>query len=39
MLDTQATTEHLRKFGCVDIPAREYMAKLRRALRTVREFD
>ena len=32
LLDTQATTPHLRKFGCVDIPAREYLARLRRAL-------
>ena len=39
LLDTQATTAHLRRFGCVDIPAREYMARLRKALRTVRDFD
>ena len=39
LLDTQATTPHLRRFGCVDIPAREYMARLRKALRTVRDFD
>ena len=39
LLDTQATTPHLRRFGCVDIPAREYMVRLRKALRTVREFD
>ena len=39
LLDTQATTPHLRRFGCVDITAREYMARLRKALRTVREFD
>jgi leucyl/phenylalanyl-tRNA---protein transferase len=39
LLDTQATTPHLRQFGCIDIPAREYMARLRKALRTVREFD
>ena len=39
LLDTQATTPHLRRFGCVDIPAREYLVRLRRALQTVREFD
>ena len=38
LLDTQATTSHLRKFGCVDIPAREYLVRLRRALATRREF-
>ena len=38
LLDTQATTSHLRKFGCVDIPAREYLLRLRRALATRREF-
>ena len=39
LLDTQATTPHLRTFGCVEIPAREYLVRLRRALRVVREFD
>ena len=24
LLDTQATTEHLKRFGCIDIPASEY---------------
>ena len=38
LLDTQATTSHLRKFGCVDIPAREYLVRLRRALARRREF-
>ena len=38
LLDTQATTSHLKKFGCVDIPAREYLVKLRKALMTQREF-
>jgi leucyl/phenylalanyl-tRNA--protein transferase len=32
LLDTQATTDHLRRFGAVDIPADEYLRKLRRAL-------
>src|SRR5687767_8949634 len=38
LLDTQATTEHLRRFGCVDIPADEYLARLRRALQRPCEF-
>ena len=32
LLDTQATTPHLRQFGCVEIPARDYLKRLRRAL-------
>ena len=39
LLDTQATTEHLRRFGCTDVPARQYLAMLRKALRSQREFD
>lgn len=38
LLDTQATTSHLRTFGAVDIPAREYLVRLRKALATEREF-
>ena len=38
LLDSQATTEHLRRFGCVDMPASEYLKKLERALKKVREF-
>ena len=38
LLDSQATTNHLRKFGCVDIPAEEYMNKLDRALQKTRSF-
>ena len=38
LLDTQATTSHLRTFGAVDIPAREYLVRLRRALGKEREF-
>jgi leucyl/phenylalanyl-tRNA--protein transferase len=33
LLDTQATTPHLKQFGCVDISAREYLVLLRKALR------
>jgi leucyl/phenylalanyl-tRNA---protein transferase len=39
LLDTQATTAHLRTFGCVDIPAREYLVRLRRAIEKQAEFD
>jgi leucyl/phenylalanyl-tRNA---protein transferase len=39
LLDTQATTQHLRRFGCIDVPARQYLLLLRRALRSQREFD
>jgi leucyl/phenylalanyl-tRNA---protein transferase len=38
LLDSQATTEHLRKFGCVDIPADEYLKRLDRALQKARSF-
>ena len=38
LLDTQATTEHLRRFGAVDIPAAEYLIRLRRAMTKTREF-
>jgi leucyl/phenylalanyl-tRNA--protein transferase len=31
LLDTQWTTAHLRQFGAVDIPRRDYLARLRRA--------
>ena len=39
LLDTQATTEHLRRFGATDVPAAEYMGRLRRALRKECRFD
>src|SRR3954470_7915042 len=32
LLDTQASTSHLRQFGCIEMPAGEYLKKLRRAL-------
>lgn len=31
--DTQFYTEHLARFGCVEIPADKYMEKLEKALR------
>jgi len=39
LLDTQATTRHLRQFGCVDIPAEQYLERLRAALDKQRRFD
>jgi leucyl/phenylalanyl-tRNA---protein transferase len=39
LLDTQATTAHLRKFGCVDIPAKAYLAKLEQAMVKECRFD
>ena len=38
LLDTQATTQHLRRFGCVDIRAEQYMKLLNRALAKERSF-
>lgn len=38
LLDTQAVTEHLRKFGCVEIAAAEYMERLQTALEKSAEF-
>lgn len=32
LLDTQATTGHLRRFGAIDLSASEYLVRLRRAL-------
>jgi len=32
LLDTQATTGHLERFGCIEIPAAEYLERLRGAL-------
>lgn len=39
LLDTQATTPHLRTFGCTDIPAAEYAKRLERALPRECKFD
>ena len=38
LLDTQASTDHLRRFGCIDISATEYLKRLRGALSKQREF-
>jgi len=39
LLDTQATTPHLQKFGCIDVPARQYLIRLRAALKKECSFD
>lgn len=38
LLDTQASTPHLQRFGCVEIRAEDYMRRLRRALSRQCEF-
>jgi leucyl/phenylalanyl-tRNA--protein transferase len=38
LLDTQAVTSHLRRFGCVEIPAADYLVKLRGAIGKTRRF-
>jgi leucyl/phenylalanyl-tRNA--protein transferase len=38
LLDTQDTTPHLRRFGCIDIPAAEYLRQLERAITKERTF-
>ena len=38
LLDAQATTPHLRRFGCTETPAREYLRRLHEALRKECEF-
>lgn len=39
LLDTQAATEHLRKFNCIDVPADQYLVMLRRAIVKSRSFQ
>jgi leucyl/phenylalanyl-tRNA--protein transferase len=39
LLDTQATTPHLRRFGCVDIPAKKYLELLKSAIEKDCKFD
>ena len=38
LLDSQATTGHLRRFGAIDIPAAVYLVKLRAAIQKRRNF-
>ncbi len=39
LLDTQANTPHLRRFGCIDIPAKRYRELLKQALQKDCRFD
>jgi leucyl/phenylalanyl-tRNA---protein transferase len=39
LLDTQAVTSHLARFGCVEIPAEQYLAQLQEAIKLPRTFD
>ncbi len=39
LLDSQASTAHLKRFGCVDIPARDYMRMLKAAMKKKCEFE
>src|SRR4051812_24414096 len=38
LLDAQASTPHLRRFGCIEIPATEYLSRLDRAIKKRCEF-
>jgi len=38
LLDTQWTTPHLEQFGATEIPRREYLRQLERALRVEAAF-
>lgn len=38
LLDTQASTPHLERFGCIEIPAWEYERRLRQAINKPCEF-
>jgi leucyl/phenylalanyl-tRNA---protein transferase len=39
LLDTQASTPHLKRFGCVEIPASRYLHMLQKALLKSCQFD
>jgi leucyl/phenylalanyl-tRNA--protein transferase len=39
VLDTQASTPHLRQFGCVDVPAADYLKMLKHAVEKTCLFD
>jgi leucyl/phenylalanyl-tRNA--protein transferase len=39
LLDTQASTAHLARFGCIEIPAGEYLRRLAKAIRKQCVFD
>jgi leucyl/phenylalanyl-tRNA---protein transferase len=39
LLDTQASTPHLQRFGCIEIPAAEYLRRLHTAIGKDRSFS
>jgi leucyl/phenylalanyl-tRNA--protein transferase len=39
LLDTQASTSHLKRFGCIEIPAADYLRRLDSAIRKRAVFD
>jgi len=39
LLDCQASTGHLRRFGCIEIPARDYLRRLEIAMQKKCEFE
>ena len=39
LLDAQARTEHLKQFGCIEIPSAHYLRRLRSALLLACRFD
>ncbi|HZZ43391.1 MAG TPA: leucyl/phenylalanyl-tRNA--protein transferase [Tepidisphaeraceae bacterium] len=39
LLDTQASTPHLARFGCIEIPATDYLTRLNQAISKRRQFD
>jgi leucyl/phenylalanyl-tRNA--protein transferase len=39
LLDTQANTPHLRRFGCIDVSTQEYMRRLRSAVKKDCDFE
>lgn len=38
LLDTQAATTHLKRFGCIEMPADEYLKRLHKAILKPRSF-
>lgn len=39
LLDTQSCTEHLKRFGTIEIPEEDYLARLAKALKRACRFD
>jgi leucyl/phenylalanyl-tRNA--protein transferase len=39
LLDSQANTPHLKRFGCIDIPASDYLQRLQQAIQLNVSFD